>query len=707
MLSSARGSFEMKIRNGWAVLATCGWLLGCGTNNGSEPEPPGKSVAKLETPPQISPDLPLDQDQVPERNPNAMPVSVAASASAGYLLAYPLPYAPEYWSRQSGGFYTNELALMHWDAVSGAATLLTKLPAFSDAKVIDVGSAWLVVYQAGSARYSVTVARDGTVSAATAIPGTCGFKGFVRAANTALLTDACGNGVLLDLNGQPLKTMAIATSDAFFFDCDFPTGLVGGQVAFNGIDYLVLYSCFSGAVSKSVLGFQVSPTGDLGAHLGVILQPAVPYKSVAPRSIAGDSAGNLLAVLAEGKSSGPETAITYVQIFEAADHSFSIEPERLPPGESIVNDGQSSARGATALTHGGALVIVRERSNGDLDLITPSPTETGADTTQPLLSALPDAPAALVSSDDPFAGGQRLLIAADARAVRFDTSAQAIDVPPAVLFSARRGQFEPSLAFDGQTFLAAWTEAARSVPGWSGSKNGPQIFGHRLSASGALLGATSFGINPTTEIGLAPLVAARPGLFSSAWNGWGSPLAGAATITSADPALITPYPSQPQAIDFGITSDGAHTAVAWSSSAAVKIAQLASAGSWSTALTVAPNADPQASAPALAFNAGQYAVLWTSAGDPGQAILYGARVSGAMALLDATPKELLRFARPERPGVEAVAAGDHFVVAWFALVGSTEELRIARLSSTLQLLDPAESSSERNRTRTSARRLTG
>jgi len=688
----------MKSSSSLVGLLGCCWLAGCGGSAGSDSERASAHASTLVQPAQVSPDFALDQDLAPEPDGNGSGLAVASSSAAGYMLLYRVPYAPEPWSRftthgNTGSAYaTNQLALVRWDAVGGAPSTLVRVP-ISDvatARAMDVGNGWLIVYDDPTGRHSVVVSRDGSFSPPKAVLGSCGMVDFARSATTALLTDSCNNAVLFDLAGQMLTTFAFPKPTDPFGPCP-NLGISGGQLAFNGIDYLAAFDCMQ-YYQKSVLAFVVSPAGDVQPSPIVISQPAVPYKGVKFVDIAGNSNGTFLVVLAQDKSSGPEHAITYRKISETAEHVFSLGPEQILPGEAILNDGIPSDTHVSVAEFGSDFAITRTRSTGVLDLVLPNTNAGGIVTTQ-LLAPLSGS--AALFPDDQFAGATRLMMFTSSGITRWSASAQQIDVPPASVFlSKQRGQYAPSLAFDGQNYLAAWTEGVRTVSGWA-SGNAPQIFGHRVSESGELLGTASFAISPTTEVAVTPLVAANPSLFSAAWNSPSGFLTGAATITDANPPVVATYPAQlATPLDFGIVTDGTKTTVAWTTPSSVLIAQLASASSWSTPLLIASNSDPLASAPAVAFNSGQYAVVWTALGALGERVLSGARVSAAMTLLDSPPKELLRFASPvvsglpADTGVELVAAGDHFIVAWTDIAGSTEELRVARLSSTLQMLDP-------------------
>jgi len=698
-------------KRGLGMLLVGYLLAGCGVNSGADTKVVARQ-ATLTSVAQVSADFALDQDQAaaPDFNPVAMPLSVAASTSAGYLLAYRVPYSPASWSRSEllianwDPYYAiPNVVFVHWGAASGAPSVLARLPSlpsgsdYADARVLDVGNRWLVVYEVSTAdattRYSVTLARDGSLGASTALPGTCaaGLSGFVRATSTALLTDACGNGILLDFAGQVTKTLAVATPDAFP-NWSGEGSVTGGQLAFNGIDYLALYTYSTEeTLPKYVLGFPVSPAGTAGAPL-VISPNAVPDEFVRPPSLAA-SGNRFLAVVAQQQDSHPNPAVAYRVISETSGHAFSVGEERYLPGESIIDDNYPGDRKVTALALGNSFGIVRELERDNFELVTLS-TNTDPDAVLPLMTTLPEGYPPLVSSNDPASGGTSFVIAGNGRAVRFDAAAHAIEDPVSVVLSSVRGQFGPSLAFDGQSYLAAWAE---------GDDATPQIFSHRLSTTGALLGAASVRVSPATDHAREPLATATPSLFAVAWKGGAAGTSetgfyGAATVTSADPPLVTPYASPAtRALNFGIANDGAQAAVAWIDSF-VQITLQEGSGTWSVMnkLTIAANSSALSSAPALAFNGTEYAVLWAS-GDMRQRVIQGSRVSrvgGALALLDATPKELLRYSSlaPHNLfadcGLELIAAGDQFVVAWAQITSDVEELRIARLSSTLEVLDP-------------------
>jgi hypothetical protein len=169
--------------------------------------------------------------------------------------------------------------LLHWDAGSGAPTTLAKIPLAPGTyalgvRAVGVGNGWLVAYDTakntgGATRNAVVVAADGSVSSPSAMPGSCGMGlvGFVRSANTALLTDACAGATLYNLSGQALKSYTFTVSSQSDTSC-YGSYLSGGQVAFNGIDYLGEPSSGGDAGPTSGQASGTAGQGAVAGHVG-------------------------------------------------------------------------------------------------------------------------------------------------------------------------------------------------------------------------------------------------------------------------------------------------------------------------------------------------------------------------------------------------------------------------------------------------------
>jgi hypothetical protein len=717
------GKAPIMNRHWWWVCGACVVLSSCGVSGGATSESVSQRQSQLDLSPQISADFAVDQ-AVSDFDPNATLLNIAASAAGDYLLSYYVLHTPGKQFDIGLGVrfpaYTEpELVFMRWNAASGAPSALARFPAvwppgngfpdFLGVRAVDVDNGWLVVYEemsdAGIAKRHVrSLARDGTLGSPSDLPGTCanGLRGFARGGSSALLTDSCGAGLLLDLSGGVLASLTIATAAAFGLPAG-PGAFGGGHVAFNGIDYLVTYSINSFLAPPSygspVLGFPITPAGAAGPPI-TIASPAVPARgNLGPSGLVANGSA-FLSLFSQPRKAGSGYEYSYRIVTEAADHSFALGAQRYLPGGPIADASAASDRQATALALNGHFALTRLRSAGPMELVYPSSEPTLPDVTQALAGALPggadvNAILPMVSTDSQNSDGKRLLFASNARAVRFDDTLKSIDDPPAALLSSLHVQHMPSFAFAGHQFLATWTETIPNGLGYSGG-DAVQVFAQHLSTTATILDAASLRLSPAGQERNDSLITANPSWFATVWNrNYGD----GARLTTAEPPLLTAFPPPSTlAKVWGIGTDGVHLVTAFDNHYDIALTQLDGPATWSNAVTVAFGiADRTTTPPVIAFNAGKYAVVWTVAGAPGERLIYGARVSAGLELLDDPPKELLRFSSPDiagQPGypadcgLELIASGDYFVLAWATVTGSTEELRIARLSGTLALLDP-------------------
>ena len=461
------------------------------------------------------------------------------------------------------------------------------------------------------------------------------------------------------------------------------------MTAFNGIDYLFVYgSDQSQPDPKSVFAVPVTPTGAVGTSFVVAL-PRVAWwgANIFPFGVVAN--GNAFLTLIRqlrGAVSGVDTS--YRIATEAADHTFTLGAERYLPGGPNSTASAPTDLGVTPLALNGQFVIARTKSTGQTELIYPSADPNLEDVTHPLALGLPLTSAPSVSSDSQSSDGTRLLFASGAQAVRLDASLRAIDAPPAELVKALHQQFMPSFAFAGHHYLAAWAEG-----GFDTSRGIRKIFGRRLSASGALLDSAHVQLTSGLNENVDPLVVGNPAFFATVTNDYFVDSSVLSNVTS--PVLTTasaPLLSEPEGI--AVTADGTSLTAAFydHDGYSLKLRRLDETGTWGEAVRVTDSSVDSNSRIAVVFGGGQYVVLWTSAGDPGQRVVYGARVSSALVQLDDPPKELLRFNCPDPgrtydSGLQLIASGDHLLFSWSDINDGVEGLHIARLSNGLQLLD--------------------
>jgi len=689
-------------------------LASCGASGASKSEQVAETEGQLALPPQVSADFAIDH-ALPDFDPKATLLNITVSSAGGYLLTYNVVHAPETWlypivAGKMPTYRSTELVFVHWDGLTGVPTTLAKIPivtqesgALPSARAVDVGNAWLIVYEGTSedgtwADRVVTLGHDGHLGLPVELPPGCvasgGIAGLARGGSSVLLTYSCGVGLMLDLAGGVLKSLTIATPESFGSP---PKGgpsytPYGGQVAFNGIDYLVLYGFFTAAfppsvLGKQVLGFPITSAGEVRPPITISVPPvANGFNWSRPEGLVANGT-TFLALVAQVRSS-VGTDFSYRTLTEASDHTFTFAAERYLPGSP--HSGTPDDRVATPLVLNDHFAITRLPSGlgGAMQLIHASLNPAIPDVMQQLPSGLLWS-SSITSSVAAATDGKHLLLASDAQGVRFDDALQAIDDPPAALISKPHAQFMPFFAAIGSRYLATWTEGIPNGSGYAGSF-GAQILAQRVSSTGALLDPASLQLTPANQGQVDALVTATPAWSAVLWN-----VDHGVTLTTADPPVVNPIPSHwYTGSDWGIGTDGVHLAVALHN---VSFLQLGSDGTWSNIINIGDNNAKAPTAPVLAFNAGSYSLLWTDAGDPGERIVYGARVTANLELLDSSPKDLLHFSSPDVPeygghtadgGIEVIASGDHFLLAWASVAGSTEQLYIARLSSTLALLDP-------------------
>ncbi|MEI9937877.1 MAG: hypothetical protein WDO69_11725 [Pseudomonadota bacterium] len=700
-------------RHRWLALLACVWLVGCGTHDPSGTENVAPRQAALATAPLISPDFAVDHD-VPDFDPNATLVQVTGSTEGGYLLSYIVVHRPEPWSRVTRGVgfaaqIWSELAFMQWIPTSGAAKALARFPMSADlfgVHAVDIGTGWLVVYglstDSGLSLRAMVLARDGSSSPPTAVAGLCamGVTGMARGGNAVLLTDGCGTGVLLDLAGNVLSTLTIATTSSFVSP-PIPGGIFGGQVAFNGIDFLAIYAFrpLFGPTIQGVkaLGFPITPAGAVATPIVIAtprIQTGETYVELGGVVANGSS---FLALIGQQRTFSEGRDFSYRIVTEGADHTFTLAPERYLPGGPLNDPSAPSDQAATPLALNGHFVIARRPSSGPMQLISPSADLAVPDASQTLLDAIPGGstsalPEPNVSTDSQGSDGKRLLFVSGSRGVRFDATLHAIDSPPAIIMPALHGQFMPSFAFAGQQYLAAWTEGIvdTTVPGVAGQ----QIRAERLSSTGALLDPASWSLTASNDPHTDPILTANSSFFAGMWDDDSS---GLATLTTDGPPILTKIDT-PYTLGkvWGVATDGVHVVATYVDGHAMGISQLKSDGTWWNNIDIGLETDASTS-PAIAFNGGQYAVVWTSPGNAGERVVYGGRLgAGSELTLLEESKELFRFPCADIPGavghtadggLELIASGDHFLLAWTDVSGSVEEVRVARLSSSLTLLD--------------------
>lgn len=301
-------------------------------------------------------------------------------------------------------------------------------------------------------------------------------------------------------------------------------------------------------------------------------------------------------------------------------------------------------------------------------------------------------------------GASHLVVWSDSRngsgdvfGVRVSGGGTVLDSSPIVICGAAGGQGGPEIVWNGANHLVVWSD------GRSGTRS--EIYGARVSAAGAVLDASAFAISTGSDTsnldvvwnGTTHLVVwkdernAREDIYAARVSAAGSVL-----DPSGIPVCLSTsglkYARWPQ-----VASDGSGFLVAWedyrngttyADSADIYAARVTDAGSVLDAAGIlVSGAATSQTTPVLASNGAGYLVLWVDRRNGWGQDVYGARVTGAGAVVDASG-----FLVTGAGGQPAVASdGSSHLVVWADLPrpGVYSTIRGARVSASGALLDPA------------------
>jgi MYXO-CTERM domain-containing protein len=256
-------------------------------------------------------------------------------------------------------------------------------------------------------------------------------------------------------------------------------------------------------------------------------------------------------------------------------------------------------------------------------------------------------------------------------------------------------QVYPAVAWDGSNYLVAWIDER------SGHYD---IYGGRVSAAGAVLDGSGILISTTTTTTTPKEAQAHPAL---AWNGsnylvawkdgrWATSDIYGARVSPAGAVLDAPaFPVATAENDQSFPAvawDGSNYLVVWSdlrSAANLDIygARVSAAGVVLDASGIAISTAPgDESNPALAWNGTNYLVVWQDRRSGNSDDIYGARVTAAGEVLDAIA---ISTATSSQTNPRLAWNGTNYLVVWQdTRSGVSWDVYGARVSAAGEVLDP-------------------
>ena len=407
-------------------------------------------------------------------------------------------------------------------------------------------------------------------------------------------------------------------------------------VAFNGTNYLVVWSDGRRGSGNDIYGARVSPAGSVLDPSGLPLSTSTVFTLLMRAPAIAFDGTNYLIVWEEKTGFTAPTNL----------NGLRVSPTGAPVGSPFVVSNAVGNQLAAALAFDGTnyLTVWQDDRGGQSDIygarITPAGTV--VDSAGFLVSGTPQ----LQSNPTVEFNGTSYFVAwedyrntstgGDIYGARVTTAGSVLDTAGLSLVAAAANQTQPSITKLGANYLLAWQDL----------RNGTQdVYATRLDATGSVLDGT--GLSVMTAPGDQTTVA---------------------VATNGTSAFVTWADSRTQDI-VGARVNGSGTVLDTSG------------------VTVSLSANSETS-PAVAFDGTNYLVVWQDNRGSGFD-LYGVRVSGSGTVLDAAGLIISGVNGHQRNPAVAFDGTNYLVVWEDTRNSSTADIFGARVSPTGNVLDPA------------------
>jgi len=556
----------------------------------------------------------------------------------------------------------------------------------SAGKVLEAGG--IPISQAAGDQYAPAVAANGTGSLVVWQDG--------RSVDTgpdiygARVTSA---GIVTDAGGIPISTA--------------PGAQASPAIGFNGADFLVVWTDQRGGGDFQIYGARVTSAGAVLDNAGISIS-SFGGGEYFPK-VAG-SGTNFLVVWEDDRNAGSG----FIDVYGArvTDAGALLERDGFPIGTGLGD------RHAPAVASSGSDCLVVWQDARDLgttgqDIYGARVTAAGK-VSDPSGFGISTAPEDQSAPALAFNGSQYLVAWTDARNLATSdldiygtlVSTGTVVAPAAgfLITSGPAGELRPATASNGTNYLVVWQDLRNSAA------SGADIYGVRVSTSGAVLDLSALPISTATADQLAPAVATDGQNYLVVWEDYrnaanagvdiyGTRVTSAGSVQDPNGIAISVATADQRAPAVAgstgpylvVWQDGRNLA---NSGADIYGARVSRAGVLleTNGVAIATAAGDQYSA-AVAFNGTNHLVVWSDERNLGSsgADIYGTRVSPAGAVLD-NPNLVISQSPGDAVFPSVAAAGGDFLVAWEDSrnsVSSGEDIYGARVTGGGVVLDPA------------------
>jgi len=408
------------------------------------------------------------------------------------------------------------------------------------------------------------------------------------------------------------------------------------SVAFDGTNYLVVWSDNRNDSYSDIYGARVSQTGVVLDTVGIAISSATNYQS--SPSVAFDGT-NYLVVWTDERN-----GVSDIYGARVRQTGVVLDPAGIAISTATSNQGCPSVTFAVMIY----LVVWQDNRNGVTDIYGARVSQTGVvlDTTGIAIStAANDQWYPSVAFDDTnylvVWSDTRSGSSADIYGTRVSQTGAVLDTLGIAISTAANYQWLPSVAFDDTNYLVVWHD------GRSGSSD--DIYGARVSQTGVVLDTTGIAISTAANYQWLP------------------------------------------SVDF----DGANYLVVWhdtrsDSSRDIYGARVSQTGAVLDPAGIAISTDPNGQlCPSVASGGTNYLVVWGDGRSGSSDDIYGARVSQTGVVLDTTGMVIstsVHFYHQYYPSV--AFDGINYLVVWEDYRTGLTDIYGARVSQTGAVLDP-------------------
>jgi VCBS repeat-containing protein len=480
-------------------------------------------------------------------------------------------------------------------------------------------------------------------------------------------------GSVLDITGFPVSARADAE--------------LNPAIQFNGTSYFVVWEDYRNAASGADLyGARVSPAGSVQDPLGLPLIQAAAAQS--RPALVRLGTGYLLAW--QDQRTAASQSDVYASRVNAAGSVLD--------GTGIPVTAAQGAQHSVAVATNGTDALLAWHDARTLDII--GARLSGAGT---VLDANGFTVSRSANSETnpavAFDGTNYLVVWQDNRGngldiygVRVSGTGTVLDASGLPISTADGHQRNPALVFNGSTYLVTWEDTRSDPTG--------DIYGARVNPAGTVLDASGLALCARAGVQQSPAVSRDSTNFLLVWEEGGTSTSrdiyGTRISPSGavlDPLFIAINTNTSEQTSPVVAFDGTNYLVAWSDyrnngASDVYGARVSQAGAVLDAagLQLAGGTDAQTEA-ALAFNGANYLLVWSDYRLAPHSNLFARRVRPAGTLLDATPITVSAAAGHQQQASVTFNASDFFI-SWQDGRGGTDlDIYGGRITPTGVVLD--------------------